>query len=132
MTNYGQLVIEDTCTSRLEEFSDHASYSFLDYAKALTEVLVARDVCLYPNDFYKILNTEFVRKMAHLDSITFFPGMVAFNIDAQSDPAPELIWNRKPSNIEHDYRYHGVSSAEIEWPDPYSSSRCVEVRGKQN
>ena len=126
------VVIEDTITSFLNEFSGHHDHSFLEYAKSSTDVLMAKMSHFYPNDFPKINNPKIAAQFSTVDSVQFFAGLVAYKISPQPSPRPELVWNRPPlrDGAAKDFRYNGVGGARVDWPDLFTEKSLVIRGGK--
>jgi hypothetical protein len=123
------IAIEDTCTSLMQEFARHRQHTFSEYAKDATDTLLANTTCLFPDQFPPIDNPASVQQFRQVYSLEFFAGIVAFKVDPAKVVQPALIWNRPPADIPSDFRYEGVDSAVVEWPDPFAR-RTVVVRGQ--
>jgi hypothetical protein len=124
------IVIEDTCTSFLKEFSAHKEHSFLEYAKDSTDTLLASSSSFFANQFPTIHNEKIVSQFSSVYSIQFFAGIVAYKIDPVAQLQPKLIWNHTPKNKgEQDFRFSGVSSAVVDWPDLFSVASTVVEGG---
>jgi hypothetical protein len=125
------IVIEDTLTSFMKEFSRHRDHTFLEYAKATTDNLLGNMAHLFPGEFPAIDNPESVKEFEQLYSVEFFTGMVAFKMDPGVVKRPELCWNKKPGTKEAalDFRYEGLKSAEIAWPSPFLKKNVTVVGG---
>lgn len=126
--NKAIIVIEDTHTNFMQEFSRHRNHSFLEYAKDATDNLLMHHGHLHPNQFPPIDNPEIVELFKMVHSIEFFSGMVAFKMDPSTELSSKLIWNFKPSQIATDFRYNGVDSASILWPDPFTR-QVINIKG---
>ena len=126
------VVIEDTITSFMKEFSRHRDHTFLAYAKDATDTLLARMSHFFPGEFPPIDNKEGVKEFENIYSIEFFPGIVAFKLDPLSKVRPDLCWNREPENKDAaaDFRYEGRSAAVVDWPDPFMRKQIVLRGGK--
>jgi hypothetical protein len=124
------IAVEDTCTSFMKEFSRHRNRSFLEYAKATTDVLVSNTTHFFEGEFPQIDNPEIVDEFSKIYSINFYSGLVAFKVDPALSERPELVWNRPqtPTHIEPDFRYEGASEATVNWPNPFMKE-IVTVRG---
>ncbi len=122
------IVIEDTMTSFMKEFSRHREHSFLQYAKDSTDVLIAKANHLWPNQSPPIDNPYVVEQFKRIHSIEFFSNMVAFKLDSAASHQPELVWNKAPSKTTRDCRYDGLNEAIVDWPDPFTLSKVI-VRG---
>jgi hypothetical protein len=120
------IVIEDTCTSVMKEFSGHGRHSFLEYSKASTDVLITKNVHFYPGEFPKIRNEDVVQRFASVYSVSFYPGIVAYKINTNESHMPSLIWNTPPvANAASDFRYNGSTSTTVQWPDPFVKKSVV-------
>ncbi|WP_276373147.1 hypothetical protein [Chryseolinea sp. H1M3-3] len=121
------IVVEDTATSFMNDFSSHGNHSFLEYSKAATDVLIGSAVSLYKNRFPQSINSECIEFFKFVYSIQFFNGIVAYKIDPDKSGVPELVRNMPP-NKATDFRYEGKSSAYVNWPSPFKT-KAVTVRG---
>jgi len=126
----GLIVIEDTCSSFMREFAAHRHHSFLEFAKASTDTLIAK-TNPWPNEFPMICNSECMDLFSSVYSIQFFSGIVVFKIDPRSEEKAQNIWNRLPQNSASDFRYNGVSSAVVSWPDPFTQTSIVVKGGER-
>ena len=124
------IVIEDTCASFFKEFGAHHEHSFLEYAKDSTDTLLANTNQFYPGQYPQINNPKIVEQFSSVYSVQFFSGMVAYHIDPIARERPKLIWNQSPqaSTIASDFRYEGVSSATVNWPDPFNET-TITIQG---
>ena len=117
------VVVEDTCTSFMKEFEGHGNHSFLEYAKAATDNLTAKDCNYFTNQFPDFQNIEALKLFKDVYSIQFFSGLVSFNVRKSVLNTPsELIWNKEPATPSVDFRYEGKNQANINWPDPKCSA----------
>lgn len=122
------IVVEDTCTSFMREFDRHRNRSFLEFSKAATDVLVANNSHFFEGQFPPIDNVQSIDDFKQVRSIQFFSGVVAFKIDPDAIEQPNLLWNNEPEKSAADFRYNGVSSATVVWPNPFVVEQ-VTVRG---
>jgi len=123
------IAIEDTCTSFFREFSGHHEYSFLQYAKDSTDAIVANTSHFYDGEFPKVVNQKIVEQFARVYSVQFFSGIVAYTLSPAEMERPQPIWNRLPKEAAaSDFRYNGVSSAKIEWPNLFTEHTII-LRG---
>lgn len=124
------VVIEDTLTSHMKEFSDHGSHSFLEFAKDSTDILSARNSQVWPGQYPEVRNKALMESYARVHSIEFFTGIVAYKLNAHSSVVPATVWNHQTAAVVTDHRYLGASkSAVVDWPDPFTSTQ-VTVNGK--
>jgi len=124
------VVIEDTHSNFMQEFSRHRNHSFLEYAKDATDILLMPHSQLFPNQFPPIDNMEVVALFKKVHSMEFFTGLVAFKINPVAELPSQLVWNTKPLKSASDFRYHGVDSATTIWPDPFSKKAVTIFGGK--
>lgn len=124
------IVIEDTCTSFMKHFDAHGDRTFLSYAKASTDVLTARMAHFFPDEFPDNINKAVMDVFGKVVSVHFYAGLVAYRVDRERPPPPALIWSSKPKHPATDFRYRGVSSAVVEWPEPFSKA-SVLVKGRE-
>jgi hypothetical protein len=124
------VVIEDTCTSLMREFSRHGDRTFLDYAKASTDILVSKINGLFPDQMPAVDPSEALDIFSRIYSTQFYSGIVAFKVDAAAHDVPRLIWNRQPTQVATDFRYEGVASARVDWPSPFAMETVVVNGGK--
>ena len=75
------IVVEDTATSFMKDFSAHGSFSFLEYAKDATDILIGRSFEMYANRFPKKINAEAINEFKNVYSIQFYNGIVAFHLN---------------------------------------------------
>jgi hypothetical protein len=128
--NSSLIVIEDTVSSHLDEFSKfHRNNSFLEYAKRSTDILSSRNSELWPGQYPVKRNKQIIDLYENIYSIQFYTGIVAFKINSSLNIKPELVSNQKKSQGESDYRYAGKNSATVLWPDPFEVNTVV-VNGK--
>ena len=128
-TNDCVIAIEDTATSFMKDFSEHASFSFLEYAKDATDILLGRFFGMYGNRFPSKVNTEVVDEFKNVYSIQFYSGIVAFHLNQRYSQSPELVRNR-PTAGASDFRYEGVNNATVNWPTLVSDKNVIKVYGK--
>lgn len=121
------IAIEDTLASFMKDFSVHGSFSFLEYAKSATDILLGKSWGMYSNRLPKIKNHEIVHDFKNVYSIQFYNGIVAFHLNQKYSQDPEVVRN-KPSNGASDFRYKGVNSAVVNWPNLLSKKK-VKVNG---
>jgi len=123
------IAIEDTATSFMKDFAAHGSFSFLEYAKDATDILLGKSFEMYSNRFPSKVNTEVIDEFKNVYSIQFYSGIVAFHLNKIYSQTPELVRN-KPSTGASDFRYEGVSSATVNWPTLLSERNIIKVVGK--
>lgn len=124
------IVVEDTATSFMTDFSAHGSLSFLEYAKDATDILVGKSFEMSPNRFPKKINTEAINEFRNVYSIQFYNGIVAFHLNNKYSKTPELVKNQ-PLTGASDFRYGGKNSAIVNWPTLVSEKKIVEVYGEK-
>jgi hypothetical protein len=123
------IAIEDTITSFLKSYTKNSQHSFLEYAKDSTDLLVSRLSHFFPQQFPTIKNPRIVNLFSSVNSIEFFPGIVAYKIKSIPSDRPELIWNRNPDQLVNStlsYSENSDSSALPEWPDPFSDDSVLK------
>ncbi len=125
------VVVEDTCTSFMREFERHRNRSFLEFSKDATDVLLANSGHFFEGQFPPIDNPQSVEDFKQVYSIQFYSGIVAFKIDPSAVERPELLWNKEPKKSASDFRYSGMTSATVTWPNPFACEQ-VTVRGGQS
>jgi len=122
------VVVEDTCSSFMKDFSSHREQSFLEYSKAATDNLTAKDCNFFPGQFPEFKNTESLDLFSKVHSIQFFSNIVAFHIKEAPLERAELIWNMPPKEQAKDFRLEGKNQATVNWPDP-KEEKHVSVQG---
>lgn len=127
--NKSIIAIEDTCTSFMKEFSAHQNHSFLEYAKDSTDNLLAKTNHFYENQFAEFGNKKSVDLFSAVYSIQFYSGIVAYKVDPQALKRPQLVWNQEPVTPEQDFRYNGLSSAKVNWPNPFFEQKVIVQGG---
>jgi len=95
--NDGMVVIEDTHTSYMKEFSNPQKYSFINFSKKLVDDL---NLTLYlgPKKFKYTLNK-------YIYSIQFFEGFALFNVNRDLCIENKLVDNNKKRANHWDFRY---------------------------
>jgi hypothetical protein len=121
------IVVEDTATSFMKDFSSHGQHTFLEFSKDATDVLIGRSVPLYKNRFPTSLNSGSIDLFKNVYSIQFYNGIVAYQVDPVKSFIPELVRNL-PALDASDFRYEGKSSAAVNWPNPFKT-QSVTVKG---
>lgn len=109
------IVVEDTASSFMFDFDSHGKHSFLQFAKATTDLLVGRLFGLYPGRFPANINAASLAEFRNVFSVQFFPGIVAFQVDPERSVAPQVVRNRENTTAS-DFRYRGKKSARVHWP----------------
>jgi hypothetical protein len=113
-----QIVIEDTCTSFMRDFASHGKYSFLEYIKAATDTLTAKDCNFFDGQFPEFKNNMALDLYSKVFNIQFFSNIVALNVKGEATEKSELIWNSPSTTSSKDFRLEGKNQALINWPDP--------------
>ncbi len=122
------VVVEDTGTSFMRDFSRHGRHSFLKFAKDLSDLLLAPLVAgQYRDRFPRDLNAVAAAKYRNVTSVEFHCGVVVFHCDPGARIQASVVRNRDASNAV-DFRYEGVESAQVDWPSLFGASKVV-VRG---
>ena len=110
------IVIEDTHSNFMKDFSRHGRLTFIDYAKALSDLLPLRAAKFQKKRFQKRVDFKLIDSYNKIASITFYAGMVVFNISPVSgQEESNLVRNRESLPIS-DFRYNGANYANISWP----------------
>jgi hypothetical protein len=122
------IAVEDTITSFMKEFSAHREHSFLEYVKASTDSLLIKTDHFYPGEFPVVQNQKIVDLFSLIYSVRFFTGLVSYHVDPDIKDRPSLVWNKTPIESISDFRYHGLSSARVDWPDPFTDKSII-VKG---
>jgi len=122
------VAIEDTHASFMNDFKAHGNLTFLNYAKSSTDFLTAKGYSMYPNRMKELANTELLDLLNCVHSIQFFNSLVAYKINKRETFTPATVWNHKNSPRPSDFRYEGLTSAEVLWPDPFRAE-FLEVKG---
>jgi len=125
------IAVEDTATSFMKDFSAHGSFSFLEYAKDATDILIGRSFEMYANRFPKTINSEVINEFKNVYSIQFYNGIVAFHLNHKYSQTPQLVHNQPPAGAS-DFRYEGKNSARVNWPTLTVEKKIVEVCGGNN
>jgi hypothetical protein len=122
------IAVEDTITSFMKDFSAHGSFSFLEYAKDSTDILLGKSFELFSNRVPNKVNTEAINEFKNVYSIQFYCGIVAFHLNANYAQTPQSVRNQPPAGAS-DFRYKGVNSATVNWPTLISDKKPVTVYG---
>jgi hypothetical protein len=123
------IVIEDTHTSFPKDFAAHGERSFLNRAQDCPDLLTARSRSMYPDRFKNGTNIGCTTQFYNVSGIKFFSSLAAFQAHAALATGPELLWN-KPADSVAAFKYKGVNSALVDWPDPFTS-QVVLVKGQK-
>ena len=121
------IAIEDTATSFMNDFKSHGQYSFLNYSKDATDILIGRSFHLYKKRFPKINNHKILNEYANVYNIQFFNGIVSFHINKQFSKKPQVVENMAQDPI-LDFRYTGKNHALVNWPNMFKSNK-TKVHG---
>jgi hypothetical protein len=121
------IVVEDTHSCFMNEFSNHGKYSFLEYCKSATDCILGRAFPMYPKQFPLFHNKEQISFFKSVLSIQFFTSIVAFHVDPKASIVPELCSN-KAKGLASDFRYLGKKNAILSWPNIYSNM-VIKVNG---
>ena len=124
------IAVEDTATSFMNDFAAHGTFSFLEYAKDSTDILIGRTFDISRNRFSKKLNEDVVREFENVYKISFYNSIVAFHINKIFSNKPSVIRNR-PASGSSDFRYLGKNFAFVNWPSLYKK-KVVKVSGGKN
>ena len=124
------IAVEDTHTSFMVDFKAHQENTFLNFAKASTDILTVKGAGMYPDRIKQPNNSEIFDLFKNIHSIQFFNSLVAFKIDPMLSFTPSAIWNKRESTPT-DFRYYGLSKADTIWPDPFGK-KLVTVFGGSN
>ena len=124
------VAIEDTHTSFMLDFNAHGNLSFLNYAKASSDVLTAKGYSMYPNRMKAPINSDTMNLFSNVYSIQFFNSLVAYKIDSAHAKTPLTKWNNNNTLMPTDFRYEGASSSKTVWPDPFSIENVEVLGGK--
>ena len=127
------IAIEDTATSLMKDFHQNKKYTFLEYSKAVTDMLLGK---LIKNNLERFLPIKSHASMDEYESvynIRFYSGVITFHVDKNKCMVPELIRNRGniDGSIASDFRYEGKKSALIKWPSIFSKSVTRNLKGGQ-
>ena len=124
------IVVEDTCTSFMNEFSNHNENSFLNYSKAATDLLLAKAENYFPGQFPSISNTSIVNDFKNVHGIKFYSGIVAFDVRENTIVDSRLVRNLPPNDAS-DFRYEGINGAEVKWPNMFECQNIYIKGGKK-
>lgn len=108
------IVVDDTGTSLMPEFGGPSEYSFLGYAKTLSDQLTARIALENTARFPTVYPIKEVIEKCF--SIEFYTGIVAFRLDPCSIDRSRTMNNMPIASPEQDFRHAGLKSMEMEWP----------------
>ena len=121
------IVVEDTHSCFMNEFSKHGKHTFLEYCKAATDCILGRSFSMYPKQFPLFQNTEQIDFFRSVLSIQFFTSIVVFHVDARASITPNLCSNKEKGSAS-DYRYLGKNSARLSWPN-IQRKNIITVKG---
>lgn len=109
------IAIEDTATSYFSDFKKHGKYTFINYAKSSTDLLLKKILNSSPRRISKISNPKELDIFQKVHSVEFFSGIVAYHVVANLPVTSNLIKNMDSPDIS-DFRYLGKKSTRVLWP----------------
>lgn len=124
------VVIEDTLTSYMVDYGAHGRHSFMSYAKECAGFLTARGSTIFPDRTPKVINKEVLNLLSTVRSVEFFDSIVAFKIDPELKGKQSARIVNNNGDFPKDFRYAGLQSAEVTWPDPYREERVIVKGGR--
>lgn len=111
------IAIEDTASNFMKDFQCNSKFNFLNFAKDITDNLIAKTSNTYPNRFINLDNFQSIQQYSNIYKVDFYSGIVAFHISSIASKIPESIQNMD-SKSATDFRYNGVNNATVIWPNP--------------
>ena len=85
---------------------------------------------MYPNRMKQAINLDSINLFQNVCSIQFFNSLVAYKIDSHNSKIPYTKWNHNNNPMPSDFRYEGINSAKVTWPDPFSIQNLNILGGK--
>jgi hypothetical protein len=114
------VAIEDSSTSFYTNFlnNNFRNKTFIEYAKALSDILHVGFSYVYPDNFVKFKQNHLILELyKNLNSINFHKGITIFNFKANAKIEANLLKNDKPLIIGSDFRYNGIMRKKFLWPN---------------
>ena len=74
-------------------------------------------------------NVDGIQSFQKVFAVNFYSGIVVFQVAPSSCVEPKIVRNRNPAGAS-DYRYQGVESAVVDWPNVLAKE-VVLVKGGQ-
>lgn len=128
--NKCMVVIEDAHTSYMSDFNAHGEHSFMAYAKECAGFLTARGASMYPRRMPEVTNHASLNLLKAVQSIEFFDSIIAFKINPEFAMEQNASVSNNKGQFPRDFRYEGVNSAKVQWPNPYRDDRVIIKGGK--
>ena len=125
------IAVEDTHCSLYKDFSKHGNYSFLEYSKDSTDILLGSSANsrIFKERYPTIKNQDSINLLNKTYKISFYSGIVSYHIDFNIDQSPTLVRNTDQTKaIQKDFRYEGKSSAKVKWPYLFKN-RIINIKG---
>jgi hypothetical protein len=95
----GLMIVEDTHTSFMRQFGNPSKYSFVNFAKDVTDAIHSR----FPS-----IHASHNALAAHVSSVSFMESMVVFHVNRDDCFISEPTANSGITFEARDYRYHGT------------------------
>jgi len=127
------IAIEDTATSLMKDFHQNKKYTFLEYSKAVTDILLGKLIKNNHERFQQIKSHISMDEYESVYNIRFYSGVITFHVDKNKCMVPELLRNceNADGSTASDFRYDGKNSALINWPGIFSKSIAINIKGGQ-
>ena len=125
------IAVEDTHSNLYKDFSKHGNYSFLEYSKDATDILLgsSANTRIFKERYPKFKNKDSLNLFKKTYKISFYSGIVAYHIDFNIDESPKLVRNTEDTSAKQkDFRYEVRSSAKVKWPYLFKN-KIINVKG---
>jgi hypothetical protein len=106
------LIIEDVHSSYLKDFNANNSFTFMQYATKLAELLSARSSIHDKDRFIIDVDEDLLRKYENIKRISFYQNIVVLELttSGRSSWGVDIV-NKGISTDVIDFRYHGLNTA---------------------
>lgn len=126
--NEGVIIVEDTHTSFLNDFFPKTSYTFMQYATSVANLISLKSYSNDPQRFSFQPNQSVMHLYENIHSVSFYQNIVVFRISKReaSIAGREIINSGKSCEID-DFRYNGLKSSFVPIFDSIYNLRQIET-----
>ena len=124
----GVIIVEDTHTSFLNDFFPETSYTFMEYATSVANLISLKSYSDDPQRFSFQPNQNVMRFYENIHSVSFYQNIVVFRISRKdaSKSGRSIINSGKSSEID-DFRYNGLKSSFVPSFDSIYNLHLIET-----
>jgi hypothetical protein len=124
----GVIIVEDTQTSFLNDFFPETSYTFMEYATSIANLISLKSYSDDPQRFSFQPNQNVMHFYENIHSVSFYQNIVVFRISKKdaSTSGSSIINSGKSSKID-DFRYNGLKSSFVPSFDSIYNLHLIET-----